>query len=177
MAIMTGQPDGTTLLDGEVTVNSGGNPMANQLPNNGKHYTCSCGPLLQQQQLSQPQQFGNSICRIEIGGKPLTDDDHSNNNTDDNGKIQSLRTQLSNAEYKIQQLEMQQHRLQAKLVAQSKQLLTNGNYTGPEPAIDDIRFENLDQTNIENALVRRYEYLYSQGIFPISFAVFYYFFI
>ena len=146
VAIMTGQPNGTTLLDGQVTVNSGGHICLSSLSSssvmNNTDSHCS-----------------NSICRIEIDGKAMANNINNNNNNDGDDNHfnhHKLSTELSWAHLRIQQLEQHQKQLQEKLTIQSKHLLSLSN--GMES-----KFENLDQSNQTNGLVRHYEYLYSQG--------------
>src|SRR5699024_11971080 len=72
-------------------------------------------------------------------------------------EVYFLRCELAQARERIEQLESSQSKLQEKLTSQSQRLLSLG--------IGNNRFEgsNLDETNRVNALIRRYEHLYSQG--------------
>ena len=145
VAIMTGQPDGTTLLDGQITVNSGGG---------GGRQMCSSSSSSSMMN----NNCSNSICRIEIDGKTMASNDDKNPNDTQNHQNHKLQIELECSKIRIQKLEQQQKFLLEKIQIQSKQLLSLSNY-------ESKRFENLDQSNQTNGLIRHYEYLYSQGKF------------
>lgn len=135
---MTGRSDGTTLLDGEVSVN--------------------CGTRLS---MCEPQDRGvtgadnngepTTICRISVDGKATQ--------VEESEEVYFLRCELAQANARIEQLENSRSKLQEKLTLQSQRLLSLGLGNGQS------RFEgsNLDETNRMNGLIRRYEHLYSQG--------------
>ncbi|OTF75194.1 hypothetical protein BLA29_013101, partial [Euroglyphus maynei] len=109
---MTGQPDGTTLLDGQVTVNSG----------TGGHHLCSSSMMNNNN--DNNSNITNSICRIEIDGKIMADNNNNNGNGDDQNH--KLRTELEWAQKRIKKLEQQQMQLlQEKITIQSKHLLSS----------------------------------------------------
>lgn len=100
---MTGRPDGTTLLDGEVSVNCGAR-------------TSVCESKEHCLYASKPEASNGSVCRIAIEGKPATDD----------AEVCLLRCELAQARARIEQLEVSHSRLQDKLTAQSHRLLALG---------------------------------------------------
>ena len=129
---MTGRPDSTTLLDGEVSVNCG-----------TRISVCESS----EKYIYNHQDTGSrSICRISIDGKQSAEE----------SELTLLQCELSRAQARIQELESSRNNLQEKLTVQSKQLIAFG-LNG--------KFENLnlDNSNRIGALIRRYEYLYSQG--------------
>lgn len=103
-------------------------------------------------------------------------------------QIESLQSQLERARSTIKQLELIQDDLRGKLIQQSKQTLNQLKWNDRDDKIDvdsshdddDHKndsnkalsisnqrefFENFDETNQTNALIRQYESLYSQGLY------------
>lgn len=135
---MTGRADGTTLLDGQVSVNCG-NRLSMCEPRDGPNRA----PL--------PESGPTSICRISVGGMPSEVPSLEEN------EMYFLRCELVQARTQIEQLESSRAQLQEKLTSQSQRLLSLG--------IGSSQFKSsiLDESNLVNSLVRRYEHLYSQG--------------
>lgn len=134
---MTGRADGTTLLDGEVSVNCG-----NRLS--------MCEPPPAENRVTGAENGGpTTICRISVDGKASVQEESE--------EVYFLRCELAQASARIEQLENSRAKLQEKLTSQSQRLLSLGIGTGH-------RFEgsNLDESNRLNGLIRRYEHLYSQ---------------
>lgn len=138
VAIMTGRADGTTLLDGEVSVNCGTRISMCEPQDRGVAGAANNG---------EP----TTICRISVDGKA--------SQVEESEEVYFLRCELAQANARIEQLESNRNQLQDKLTLQSQRLLSLG--------IGNVhhRFEgsNLDETNRMNGLIRRYEHLYSQG--------------
>lgn len=134
---MTGRTDGTTLLDGEISVNCGTRLSMCETPREQSF-------VFQQ---ASVENGTSSICRINLDGKSSLED----------GEVYLLRCELAQAQSRIEQLEASQSSLQNKLTSQSQRLLSLG--------IGNSRFEgaDLDETNRVNGLIRKYEQLYSQG--------------
>lgn len=128
VSIMTGDVNGTTVRDGEVSVNCGHNQTGPQF-----------GPV-------DCSRSSEAICRISIDGKPNAERE----------ELLLAQCELNQAQARIRELEANQSELLEKITAQSKQLLSFGL---------NNRFENvnLDESNRIGGLIRRFEYLYSQG--------------
>lgn len=138
VAIRTGRADGTTLLDGEVTVNGG---LAQRYASR-EHQDAQAG---------QSNDDNVSVCRIRVNDAIQPAGDNTN-------ELYFLRGQLARAHTKIEQLETRQRELHSKLGNQSSQMTALG--------IRSSRYEgqlNLDETNRVNHLIRRYEQLFTQS--------------
>lgn len=145
VSIMTGRSDGTTLLDGEVSVNCG---TRLSLCDSGDDRTPRASMFqCESRSTNDNGRHINSICRISVDGKPNLEE----------SEMYLLRCELTKAHARIEQLETSQNLLQDKLTIQSQRLLSLG--------LTPNRFDgsNLDNTNRANQLVRRFEHLYSQG--------------